>query len=74
MYTRQPPKSKGRKPGAESILIRLTYSDIARLAGLKRWTVKRYAGTQRFNPRDIESVIRFCNHARTRRGLPPLGE
>ena len=59
--------------GAEGTLFRVTYSDIARLSGLSRWTVRSYAGRHKYNPRDLESVLRFCNAHRAKNGIGPIG-
>ena len=67
------PKSTGRPAGSKSVLFKLTYDTISAWTGLKVWTLKQYAKEGRYDPRDIDSVLRFCNQQRIKRGWPLLG-
>ena len=63
----------GRPHGAENRLWTLTYGQIAYWSRLKLETVRHYAYLKKFDPHDIESVLRFCNQHRAKKGLQPLG-
>lgn len=63
-----------RCKGTENTLVRIKYSDIARLSGMALNTVKLYAWRKKYDPRDLDSVLKWAAASRKKRGLPPLGE
>jgi len=60
--------------GTEHTLVRLTYSDIARLAGVSPTAARRYSWRKKYDPRDMDSILKWAVAMRKKRGLPPLGE
>lgn len=62
-----------RKKGSRNILIRITYDDIGRLAGIAGDTARQYAQRGKFNQHSIQSVICWINRRRLRRGQRPIG-
>ena len=63
----------GRPKGSRNALIRITYDDIGRLAGIAGDTAKQYAHRGQYDPRDIESVLYWVNTRRGAKGLPLIG-
>lgn len=64
----------GRPAGAEACLWKLTYSQIANWSGVSNKTIRNAVWRKEFDPRDIESVLRWVNRRRLRRGLGLVGE
>lgn len=62
-----------KKPGAETHLCTLRYSQIADWVGLRPRTVQQYAARGEFNSRNLEDTLRWVNARRARRGLPLIG-
>lgn len=63
-----------RRKGTENALVRIKYSDIARLSGMALNTVKQYAWRKKYDQHDLDSVLKLIVASRKKRGLPPLGE
>lgn len=62
-------------PGrGEERLSSITYSQIADWAGLTVHTVRSYACRGQFDPRSLESVLRWVNTRRRARGWPLVGQ
>ena len=51
----------------------LTYGQIEAWTGLRLNSVRAYASRGEFDPRDIDSVLRWVNARRARRSLPLIG-
>ena len=62
-----------RPKGSRNTLIRITYDDIGRLAGIAGDTARQYAQRGQFAPRNLDSVLAWVNARRTTKGLPPIG-
>ena len=62
-----------RPKGSRNALIRITYDDIGRLAGITGDTARQYAHRGQYDPRDIDSALAWVNARRTTKGLPPIG-
>jgi len=62
-----------RPKGNRTVLIRITYDDIGRLAGIAGDTAKRYANRGKFDSRSLNSALTWINGRRTAKGLPPIG-
>ncbi len=62
-----------RPKGSRNTLIRITYDDIGRLAGIAGDTARQYAQRGQFAPRNLDSVLCWVNARRTTKGLPPIG-
>lgn len=67
-----PPVSTGRL-GSENRLCVVTYSTIADWAGLKRRTVQTYAARKDFDPKNLESILTWCNNRRRTQGKRLIG-
>ena len=62
-----------RPKGSRNALIRITYDDIGRLAGIAGDTARQYAHRGQFDPRNLDSLLAWVNARRTMKGLPPIG-
>ena len=62
-----------RVKGSRNTLIRITYDDIGRLAGIAGDTARQYAHRGQYHPRDIDSLLAWVNARRTMKGLQPIG-
>ena len=62
-----------RQKGSRNMLIRITYDDIGKLAGIAGDTARQYAQRGKFNQYSIQSVICWINRRRLRRGQRPIG-
>lgn len=62
-----------RPEGSRNTLIRITYDDIGRLAGIAGDTARQYAQRGQFDPRDLDTVLAWVNTRRQRLGLPMIG-
>ena len=62
-----------RPKGSRNALIRITYDDIGRLAGIAGDTARQYAQRGQFDPRNLGSLLAWINARRTMKGLPPIG-
>ena len=62
-----------RPKGSRNTLIRITYDDIGRLAGIAGDTARQYAQRGQFDPRNLDSLLAWVNARRTMKGLPPIG-
>ena len=62
-----------RPKGSRNALIRITYDDIGRLAGIAGDTARQYAQRGQFDPRNLDSLLAWVNARRTMKGLPPIG-
>ena len=62
-----------RPKGSRNALIRITYDDIGRLAGIAGDTARQYAQRGQFDPRNLGSLLAWVNARRTMKGLPPIG-
>jgi hypothetical protein len=68
------PENPGRTRGAQQKLWVLTYSQIAKWAGLEVRTVQEYASRGQFERDNLESVLEWVNARRRRQGLPLIGQ
>ena len=62
-----------RPKGSRTVLVRITYDDIGRLAGIAGDTAKQYAQRGQFDSRDLDSLLTWINARRTAKGLPLIG-
>lgn len=62
-----------RPKGSRTVLVRITYDDIGRLAGIAGDTAKQYAQRGQFDSRDLDSLLQWVNDRRTAKGLPLIG-
>ena len=62
-----------RPTGSRTALIRITYDDIGRLAGISGDTAKQYAHRGLYDPRDLDSVLCWANARRGAKGLQLIG-
>ncbi len=62
-----------RPQGSRTVLVRITYDDIGRLAGIAGDTAKQYAQRGQFDSRDLNSLLTWVNARRTAKGLPMIG-
>ncbi len=62
-----------RPQGSRSALIRITYDDIGRLAGISGNSAKQYANRGEFDSRSLDSALAWINARRTAKGLPLIG-
>ena len=62
-----------RPKGSRNALIRITYDDIGRLAGIAGDTARQYAQRGQFDPRNLDTVLAWVNTRRQRLGLPMIG-
>ena len=63
----------GRPKGSRNALIRITYDDIGRLAGIAGDTARQYAQRGQFAPRNLDSLLAWVNARRQRLGMPMIG-
>ena len=62
-----------RPKGSRNALIRITYDDIGRLAGIAGDTARQYAHRGQFAPRDLNSLLAWVNARRAQAGQPIIG-
>ena len=62
-----------RPKGSRTVLVRITYDEIGRLAGIAGDTAKQYAQRGQFDSRDLDSLLTWVNARRTAKGLPLIG-
>ena len=62
-----------RPQGSRSALIRITYDDIGRLAGISGNSARQYANRGEYDSRNLDSALTWVNARRTAKGLPPIG-
>ena len=62
-----------RPHGSRNALIRITYEDIGRLAGITGDTARQYAQRGQFDSRDLDSMLAWINARRAAKGLPLVG-
>ena len=62
-----------RPQGSRSALIRITYDDIGRLAGISGNSARQYANRGEYNSRNLDSLLAWLNARRTGKGLPLIG-
>ena len=62
-----------RPKGSRTILVRITYDDIGRLAGIAGDTAKQCAQRGQFDSRNLDSLLIWVNARRTAKGLPLIG-
>lgn len=62
-----------RPKGSRNALIRITYDDIGRLAGIAGNTARQYAHRGQFDARNLGSLLKWVNARRQRLGLPMIG-
>lgn len=61
-----------RRKGTEGTLGKWTYADLSRLSGYSPNTVRLYAWRKKYDPHDLDSVLRFITSSRVRNGLPAI--
>ncbi|MBI2479354.1 MAG: hypothetical protein HYV60_12200, partial [Planctomycetia bacterium] len=62
-----------RPKGSRTVLVRITYDDIGRLAGIAGDTAREYARRGEYDSRNLESVLYWVNTRRGAKGLPLIG-
>ena len=62
-----------RSKGSRNTLIRINYDTIGRLAGVAGDSAKQYAHRGEYDPRNLDSVLRWVNGRRAAKGLPLIG-
>ena len=62
-----------RPKGSRTVLVRITYDDIGRLAGIAGDTARQYARRGEYDSRNLESVLCWVNNRRGATGQPPIG-
>lgn len=62
-----------RPKGSRTVLVRITYDDIGRLAGIAGDTAKQYAQRGQFDSRDLDSLLTWVNDRRTKKRRPLIG-
>ena len=62
-----------RKKGSRNTLVRIDYDLIGDLAGIAGDTAKQYAHRGEYDPRCLDSVLRWSNGRRAAKGLPLIG-
>ena len=62
-----------RPKGSRTVLVRITYDDIGRMAGIAGDTAKQYAQRGQFDSRDLDSLLTWVNARRTAKGLSLIG-
>ena len=63
-----------RQTGSRNRLITIDYDVIGDLAGIAGDTAKQYAHRGKYDPRDLQSVLRWINSRRAARGRPLIGQ
>ena len=62
-----------RQKGSRNTLVRIDYDLIGDLAGIAGDTAKQYAHRGEYDPRSLESILRWINVRRAARGLSLTG-
>ena len=62
-----------RPKGSRTVLVRITYDDIGRMAGIAGDTARQFAQRGQFDSRDLDSLLTWVNARRARKGLPLVG-
>mgnify|MGYP000206300806 CR=1 FL=1 len=62
-----------RPQGSRNALIRITYDDIGRLAGISGNSAKQNANRGEFDSRSLDSALTWINARRTAIGLSMIG-
>ncbi len=62
-----------RPQGSRNVLVRITYDDIGRLAGISGNSAKQYANRGEFDSRSLDSAVTWINARRAAKGLPLIG-
>lgn len=62
-----------RQKGSRNTLVKMDYDMIGDLAGIAGDTARQYALRGVYNPRNLESVLRWVNGRRALNGLPLIG-
>jgi hypothetical protein len=62
-----------RRKGSRNTLVRIDYDLIGDLAGIAGDTAKQYAHRGEYDPRSLESILRWINVRRTGKGLSLIG-
>ena len=62
-----------RSKGSRNTLVKVDYDMIGDLAGIAGDTAKQYAHRGEYDPRNLESILRWINGRRAGRGLSLIG-
>jgi hypothetical protein len=62
-----------RQTGSRNTLVKVDYDLIGDLAGIAGDTAKQYAHRGEYDPRSLDSVMRWVNSRRAAKGLPLIG-
>ena len=62
-----------RPKGSRTVLVKIDYDVIGRLAGIAGDTAKQYAQRGQFDSRDLDSLLTWVNDRRIAKGLPLIG-
>jgi hypothetical protein len=62
-----------RNKGSRNALIKIDYDFIGHLAGIPGDSAKQYARRGEYDPRNLESVLRWVNGRRAAKGQPLIG-
>jgi hypothetical protein len=62
-----------RQTGSRNTLVKVDYDLIGDLAGIAGDTAKQYAHRGEYDPRCLDSVLRWINGRRDAKGLPLIG-
>jgi hypothetical protein len=62
-----------RQKGSRNTLVRIDYDLIGDLAGIAGDTAKQYAHRGEYDPRSLESILKWVNVRRTGKGLSLIG-
>jgi hypothetical protein len=62
-----------RQTGSRNTLVKVDYDLIGDLAGIAGDTAKQYAHRGEYDPRSLDSVLRWVNGRRVAKGLPLIG-
>ena len=62
-----------RQTGSRNTLVKVDYDLIGDLAGIAGDTAKQYAHRGEYDPRSLDSVLRWVNARRVVKGLPLIG-
>ena len=62
-----------RPKGSRTVLVKIDYDVIGRLAGISGNSARQYAQRGQFDSRDLDSALTWVNARRTAKGLPLIG-
>ncbi len=62
-----------RQRGSRNTLVKVDYDLIGRLAAISGDTARQYAHRHEYDPRDLDSVLRWVNKRRQLKGQPMIG-